>query len=600
MANIGDLMTRTYGNFRGIDLLNPPNSVDLSRSPDCLNVWKSYSDTQSNIIQTRPGLTKLVNLGNEAIYSLYVFRNDIALVHIGTKLIKWVGFPSDKISVQVLKSDMRDNKSIMLFFNDYIYILDGSHFLKFDGTKLINLVNEAYIPTTTISRSPSGGGERFEDINLLSSKRKNSFLADGTSTEYVLDATTIDSVDKVWINDILVTDYTINKNLGKVIFNTAPEKPTLIGKDNVVVEFTKEVQGYKERIEKATIACVFDNRIFFSGNKEFGNAVFHCSLNNPAYVSDLDYYECGSQDNQIKSLVVGNNLLWVLKEENQNKDTIFYLTPTTDAEYGRIYPRKQGNLTVGCYAGAINFKDNILFLSRNGLEGINSNIEYEQSVSHKSSLVDSRMTKMSNYMFCNIADYNDYLMIAIDNVVFLADSRAKYHGTKGTEYEWFVWKFPYNISMLKNYLGKLYIADDNGNLYVLEGTNDNEQIIKSYWNTPRDDFGYMNHLKTINKRGSIIKIKSQANGKVKISEQTNNNENWKLLKEASSSGFDFNNVDFQNFSFISADSAYIVFRVKEKKIIDISIKVFSDELNKPFGLDSIVIEAYLGGYVKRS
>ena len=51
---IGDLMTRLYGNFRGIDLLNPANSVDLSRSPDCKNVWKSYSTVESNIIQTRP------------------------------------------------------------------------------------------------------------------------------------------------------------------------------------------------------------------------------------------------------------------------------------------------------------------------------------------------------------------------------------------------------------------------------------------------------------------------------------------------------------------------------------------------------------------
>ena len=58
---IGDLMTRTYGNFRGIDLLNPANSVDLTRSPDCLNVWKSYGTTQSNMIQTREGYKKIIN-----------------------------------------------------------------------------------------------------------------------------------------------------------------------------------------------------------------------------------------------------------------------------------------------------------------------------------------------------------------------------------------------------------------------------------------------------------------------------------------------------------------------------------------------------------
>jgi hypothetical protein len=51
---VGDLMTRVYGNFRGIDLLNSANSVDLTRSPDCKNVWKSYDTVESNIIQTRP------------------------------------------------------------------------------------------------------------------------------------------------------------------------------------------------------------------------------------------------------------------------------------------------------------------------------------------------------------------------------------------------------------------------------------------------------------------------------------------------------------------------------------------------------------------
>lgn len=54
MANIGDSMIRVYSNFKGIDLLNPAPLVDYSRSPDCLNVWKSYDTTEANIIETRP------------------------------------------------------------------------------------------------------------------------------------------------------------------------------------------------------------------------------------------------------------------------------------------------------------------------------------------------------------------------------------------------------------------------------------------------------------------------------------------------------------------------------------------------------------------
>lgn len=597
---IGDLMTRTYGNFRGIDLLNPANSVDLARSPDCLNVWKSYGTTQSNMIQTREGYKKIINLGTEPIHNIYVYSIDTALVHMGNKLIKWVGFPSENISTEVLKEDMQKVKSVMFFYNDSIYILDGLHYLKFDGEKIIDVSDEAYIPTTTVSRAPSGGGEILEDVNLLGNKRRNSFLADGTSTEYILDATGIDSVDKVIVNDEETTSYEVNKLLGKVIFTIAPTAPAIVGKDNVIIEFTKTVEDYDKRIKECTISTVFDNRIFFSGNPDYPNAVFHCSLNNPAYISDLDYYECGSKDNPIKSLIVGNNLLWVLKYENQNKDTIFYLAPTLATDYGKIYPTSQGNVAVGCYSTGVNYQDNIVFLSREGLEGFTGNVEYEQSVSHKSSLIDSKMTKLSNYSMPNIAEYNGYLLIAIDNLIFLADNRQTFKGLKGIEYEWYLWQFPVKISYLKSFQDKLYFGDNEGNIYTMSGTNDNGQTIISYWTTPRDAFGYINHLKTVNKRGSILKIKNIQNGKVKIATQTNKEPVFETIKEASSNGFDFENFDFENFSFETGENSYVVFRIKEKKIIDISLKVFSDELDKPFGLINLVLEAFLGGYVKRS
>lgn len=596
---IGDLMTRTYGNFRGIDLLNPANSVDLTRSPDCLNVWKSYGTTQSNMIQTREGYKKVVNLGNAPIYNMYVYDRDTAIVHIGKQLIKWVGFPSSLISTEVLKEDMNESSSIMFFYNENIFILDGKNYLKFDGESLINVEDEAYVPTTTISRAPSGGGEPLEGINLLGNKRKNSFVGDGNSKDYYVDAVQIEAVNKVTVDDVEVKDYTVDLLYGKIIFTTAPEKPTLIGKDNVVIEFTKTVEGYAERIKEATIATVFDNRLFFSGNKDFPNAVFHCALNNSAYISDLNYYECGSKDNPVKSLVVGNNLLWVLKYESQNKDTIFYLSPTLDSEYGKIYPTSQGNVAVGCYSTGVNYQDNIVFLSRDGLEGIDGNVQYEQSVSHKSSLVDSKMTRLSNYAMPKVAEYNGYLLISIDNLIFLADNRQTFKGLKGTEYEWYLWEFPVNISFLKSYQNTLFFGDNNGNIYTMTGTNDDGQTIVSYWTTPRDAFGYINHLKTVNKRGSILKLKNMQNGKIKVATQTNKEPVFETIKEASTNGFDFTTLDFENFSFETGENSYVVFRIKEKKIIDISIRVFSDELDKPFGLINLVIEAFLGGYVKR-
>ena len=97
-----------------------------------------------------------------------------------------------------------------------------------------------------------------------------------------------------------------------------------------------------------------------------------------------------------------------------------------------------------------------------------------------------------------------------------------------------------------------------------------------------------------------VKIKNIQNGKIKIATQTNKEPVYEIVKEASSNGFDFENIDFETFTFETGENSYVVFRIKEKKIIDISLKVFSDELDKPFGLVNLVLEAFLGGYVKRS
>ena len=142
----------------------------------------------------------------------------------------------------------------------------------------------------------------------------------------------------------------------------------------------------------------------------------------------------------------------IQNKESQNKDTIFYMSPTLDTDYGKIYPTSQGNVSVGCYSRGINYKDSIVFLSRNGLEGITGNVSYEQSVSHKSSMIDSKMRNMSNYDNPSIAEYNGYLLIGVTNNIFLADYRQQFQGTNGNEYEWYLWEFPITITLLKNYL----------------------------------------------------------------------------------------------------------------------------------------------------
>jgi hypothetical protein len=592
-------LKRTYSDFRGVDFANDPSLVLLSRSPDALNVWKNYKDTQGSCIETRPGYRELANFTSK-INGIYFFKNK-ALIHAGTNLYLWENFP-DTPTGTILKNNMNDAKSSFVIFNEKLYIVDGLNYLVYDGTTLKNVSDDnPYIPTTTISRSPSGGGEPYQDVNVLQPLRRNSFVADGTSTEYYLDTTGIYEVTEITIDDVVIadTEYTVNTGAGKITFNTAPTAPALSGIDNVVITFSKSVTGYIDRISKCTKMVVFDRRLFFTGNPDYPNAVFHSQLNTPNYVSDLAYYQDGTDESDIKALVVGNNILWVFKEPSQERDTIFYHTATTDS-IGKVYPNFQGNVSTGCYSDAINYKDDIVFLSKTGLEGISSNdIASQQLLSHKSSLVDNKLINENNFELSMMTEWNGYLLILVNSHIYLGDIRQLYQSVNGYEYEWYYWKLGTQATILKEYKGNLYIGAEDGSIFIVEGANDNGEIIESYWTTPMDNFGYGNKYKTTNKRGGVAKIKTIPNGKVKIAERTNKTQTDKFIKEFASGGFDFSNIDFENFAFTTDFTSNIVYKIKEKKFVELQLKFYSDELDKPFGIYDAIIEAFEGGYVKR-
>lgn len=73
----------------------------------------------------------------------------------------------------------------------------------------------------------------------------------------------------------------------------------------------------------------------------------------------------------------------------------------------------------------------------------------------------------------------------------------------------------------------------------------------------------------------------------------------KDINRKSLHGFNYNSCTYDNFSYFSKNDSYIMYKIKEKKFIELSLKFYSDELDKPFGLYSATIEAFVGGYIKR-
>ena len=582
MADIvsGSLVTRNYKNFKGVDFSNRKDEVSLYRSPDALNVWKNYKSSNGRCIETRPDV-ELIDTFDNSIFGLFFYTiNTIEhmIVHSGTSLYDIDMSTKEK---KVIKKDgMKPAKSQAFISNNIFFIKDGINYLEYDGETIKEV--EGTIPVTFINCKPEGGGVAYQDHNMLSASEQNWFCADGTSKEYFLNDQNITRVEKVWIvsvsgEDILTTDYTVDTVKGKVTFNTAPSEPNTTGRDNVKIQYTKTSQSKADRIKKCSILTVFDDRIFFSGNVDYPNYIFHSEYNgtaglaDPRYISDTDYYPEGIDTAAVKAMVAGNNALWVFKEPSQANTSIFYHVPNDIfnenlGEAQRGYPSTHSSIATGCVGGAINFRDDIVFFSNNGMEGMaTTDVTTEQLLAHRSDLVDSKLLNESNYKNMILEEWEGYLLVIIDNHIYLADSNPE------LKYEWYYWQLDMNVTCTSVKDGVLYLCGDN-KIYTLTN-NKEDRTVEAYWTTLEDEFKYPQYLKTTNKKGCVV----DAIGNLTIS--------MKL-----------DNESFQKIDTYKNTKGFVVVKKKKKKWKSIQMKFSS---NKPFSLYSSTLESWVGGYVKR-
>lgn len=564
----GDLVSRVYGGFRGVDFRG--EEINLVRSPDSINMWKDYKETES--IRTRPAM-ELVSSFDDTVYGVFFYKagdTEMMIVHSGTKLYKVV--EGNKTE---LKSGVNRAKSSAFVFNNHWFFIDGKNYLRYNGAKIMDVVDveDCYVPTTSVNTKPEGGGELKQEVNMLSDYRINAFKGDGTSKDFYLDAQEIDSSYKpVLTEDVLdeeknvVTVSSFDAAKGKVTLSSAPVLSEYA--DNVKIKY-KKTTTEKNDILKCTMLELFDNRVFFSGNPDQPNMIWNCMLENPTYWCASDGYNEGLDSAPVKGMVAGNNNLWVFKEPSQANTTVFYHTPTIDNAYGKIYPNTHSSISTGCIGKAINFNDDIVFFSDRGMEGISGDVTTEQVIAHRSSLVDRKLIAEEGYADMILTEWEGYLVVIIGSKVYLADSRATFTNEDHFEYEWFYWEFSKAITCAKVHKGILYLGTEDG-AYKL---TDIASGVESYWVTAKDKFNHPQHLKTTNKRGCV----AEAKGDISVYAKTEK-------------------TDFELIGTYKNITDYFISRIKRKKFKDIQLKFYSDTR---FSLEQATLECFVGGYIKR-
>jgi hypothetical protein len=168
-----------------------------------------------------------------------------------------------------------------------------------------------------------------------------------------------------------------------------------------------------------------------------------------------------------------------------------------------------------------------------------------------------------------LAEWEGYLLVFIDNKVYLADSRAMFTNENHSEYEWFYWELEQYVTCATVKDGVLYIGTNSG-LYTL--TNTNAQM-ESYWVTPLDKFKHPHKLKTTNKRGCVIEAEGDISLYAKVED-----------------------TDFELIGNYINVKDYFVSRIKRKKFKDIQLKFHS---TTRFSIETVTLECFIGGYIKR-
>lgn len=220
-------------------------------------------------------------------------------------------------------------------FDKKVYILSGKYH-SWDGTTLEEV--EGYTPLVFINTPPSGGGLIYDEINMLSGKKHQTFNGDGTSTVYHLaqnyftSDVDLTSVDKVIVEttELASTDYTVDTHNGTVTFNTAPPQ----GMDNVDIYWTLD-DGDRSIIEGMRYGTVFggdvDTRVFLYGNHNCPNRTYFSgieSVKGPSveYFPATAHVDVGPSNFELTDLTRQYDRLLA----TTNRPEAYYLTISTE------------------------------------------------------------------------------------------------------------------------------------------------------------------------------------------------------------------------------------------------------------------------------
>ena len=613
----------TMEKFKGVDLSSGESAVATYRSPEAPNMMPD----RDGYPVKRPGFTVMHRMEGKinGAYFLTTPEGTKELIHAGTSLY----LLTENEPVE-LTAGMADAPSRAFQMMGKLWIVDGQAYRYFDGNLLGYVSDIATVPVITISKAPNGtdGATSYKPLNLLTGTKTESYLGTDTDTVYYtsfqdyIGKVTVEILDKdgIWVSDstgsITVNGKAVtweaDKELGCITFSSAPGKPPVTGEDNVKITYTTEAED--AIINKMRIGALYGvngamDRIFLSGNPDEPNVDRWSEWQDPTYFGDTFYSQLGQAGAPIVGYSVLADALVTHKRGEENGRNAFVRTGTLDEDGDAVFAIT--NVIQG--EGAIaersfqSFRGEPVFLTREGIFAMTPNdVTGERYTQLRSWFLNGRMLREKGLTEAASTVWGRFYVLALEDRLYLLDGEQKSYESKSPysnyQYEGYYFTGIGATALWTDDEGKLWFGTKDGRVCRFNDTGrtdaylDDGKPVEAWWSTPLMQLESWSNVKNIKGVWVVAMPYTRSSGQI-FYETDRIHE--KLVREYQIDIFDFEDIDFNRFTFNTLDRAQSIAtgkKAKKAKVFQVIVKNLNAE---PFGIIAITMKYTQGGKIKK-
>lgn len=624
MTNVGAVPTAQQKSmvlerFRGVDLTSGVTNVDKSRSPDAPNILPDADGYPAK----RPGWHTVLQLEGavHGAFRLVLGEEETRIIHAGTRLYKITGGSETGLAAQAVYEDMADGPSAAVQLGGKLWLVDGKTYLCWDGETAKPVRDMATVPLVTIAKAPNGldGATSYKPVNLLTGRRTDSFLGTEGDVDYYLSfqelteaAVEVRQLDKDGVWQPVTGGFTVDRALGKVHFDTAPGKSPVTGEDNVRITYAVADQAALVDRERLCILYGVNgamDRIFLTGDPQENGVDRWSEWNDPAYVGDTNYGVMGSEQSPIVGYSVLNDSLVAHKRGEENGRNAFVRRGSLDGEGNAVFAISavvQGEGACAPHSFA-SVAGEPLFLTPEGVCALTAaDITGERYAQGRSYYLDGALKREAALADAKAVVWGRFYVLALGGRLYLLDTAQKAYEKNAPQssyqYEGYYWT-NVDASALWTWNNELWFGTPGGAVRTFYtggmGSHymDDGEPITARWTTPLMNLGSWYQLKTVTGVWVVNQPYTRSGGVIYYA----TDREWaKLARDYNVDIFDWNDIDFQRWTFNTLDRPFIVnARKKAKKVKLFQVRVENARPREPFGIFAIHVNFRLGSKIKR-